>query len=116
MANDTDPMLDLLLARLAEKVGDLAQHINRERVAADLALARWAAERESHIGVTPQDRREVAAAVQRVNEIVFDAPDAPGLDTFPPNTFSLEHSVATLADAAGRWLERADEIPRSSIL
>jgi len=43
MAADIDAMLDLLLARLAEKVGDLARHINRERVAADLALAGWAA-------------------------------------------------------------------------
>jgi hypothetical protein len=116
MAHNTDPMLDLLLARLAQKVGDLAHHINRERVADDLALARWAAERESHIGVTPQDRREVAEAVQRLNEIVFDGPDAPSLDTFPPDTFSLEHSVATLAEAAGRWLERTDEMPRSPLM
>jgi hypothetical protein len=109
-------MLDLLLARLTEKVGDLARHINRERVAADLALAHWAAQRENQIGVTPQERREVAEAVQRLNEIIFDSPDAPDLDTFPPNMFSLEHSLATLADAAGRWLEQADQMPRSSIL
>jgi|SRR6266498_1878743 len=108
MARDIDPMLDLLLARLAEKVSDLAQLINRERVAADLKLVRWAAQREDHIGVTPADRHEVAEAVQRLNEIVFDNPDAPDPATFRQDRISLERSTAELADAAGRWLERAD--------
>lgn len=100
-----DSMLDALLARLAERVGDLAPHINRERVATDLKLVRWAAQREDHIGVTPADRREVAGAVQRLNEIVFDGPDSPDPATFPQDRLSLERSTAELAEAAGHWLE-----------
>jgi hypothetical protein len=47
MAPTSDPMRDLLLDCLAEKVGDLSPHINAERVASDLALVRWAAEAET---------------------------------------------------------------------
>ena len=66
---------------------------------------RWAAQREDHIGVTPADRREVAEAVQRLNEIVFDGPDAPDPMTFPQDRISLVRSTAELAEAAGHWLE-----------
>jgi hypothetical protein len=108
MAHTTDSLRDLLLARLAERVGDLAPHINAERLTADLELVRWAAQREDHIGVTPQDRREVAEAMERMNEIVFDGPDAPDPASFPQDRISLERSTAELCKAVGRWLERAE--------
>lgn len=108
MAHSTDPMRDLLLARLAEKVGDLSPHINAERVTSDLALVRWAAERPNHIGITPQDRREVAEAAQRLNTVVFDGPDAPDPASFGQDRISLERSIAELCAAVSRWLERND--------
>lgn len=116
MTTQLDPMLDAILDRLATKITaadpsrDLAQHVNRTQVARDLALVRLAAGRETPIGFTPQDRRETAEAVQRINEIIFDGPDAPDPETITvePMTISLEHSVAELSELAGRWLERAD--------
>lgn len=116
MTTQPDPMLVAILERLAAKLAaadpsrDLAKHINREQVARDLALVRLAASRETAVGFTPQNRRETAEAVQRINEIVFDSPDAPDPETIniEPMTISLERSVAELAEMAGRWLERAD--------
>jgi hypothetical protein len=122
MTQHPNPMLGALLARLATKLAaadssrDLAQHINGEQVAADLGLVRLTAGRETVVGFTPQDRRTAVEAAQRLNEIVFDGPDAPNLDSFPPDTFSLEHNVAALAVAAGRWLERAGDMLRNPIL
>jgi hypothetical protein len=104
----SNPMRDLLLARLAEKVGDLSPHINAECVASDLALVRWAAERQSHIGVTSQDRREVDEAAQQLNTVVFDSPDAPDGASFEQDRISLERSTAEPCAAAGRWLEHSD--------
>lgn len=106
--NCSDPMRALLLARLAEKVGDLSLHINAGRVTSDLALVRWVAERQDHIGITPQDRREVAEAVQRLNTVVFDSPNAPDPASFEQDRISLERSTAELCAAAGRWLEHCD--------
>lgn len=83
-------------------------HINTERVASDLALVRWAAERQGLIDITPQDRREVAEAVQRLNGVVFDSPDAPDPAGFEQDRISLERSTAELCAAAGRWLEQSD--------
>ena len=116
MPTQPDPMLDAILERLAASLAaadptrDLAKHINREQVASDLTLVRLAAGRETAVGFTPQDRRAAAEAVQRINEIVFDGPDAPDPKTIDvePMTISLERSVAELAELAGRWLERAD--------
>lgn len=116
MSAQPDPMLDALLERLAatlneaDPLRDLGQHIDRQQVVADLMLVRRAAGRETALGFTPQDRRETAEAVQRINNIVFDGPDAPEPEsiTVEPMTISLEQSVATLAQLAGQWLERAD--------
>ena len=83
MAHTTDSMRDLLLVRLAERLGDLAPHIDADRLTTDLELVRWAAQRENHIGITSQDRREVAEAIQRMNAIVFDGPNAPDPASFP---------------------------------
>lgn len=122
MTTQPNPMLDAILERLATKLAaadpsrDLAPHINRAQVARDLALLRLAAGRETPVGFTPQARRETAEAVQRINEIMFDSPDAPAPETIAvePMTISLERSVAELADLAGRWLERADT-PQSKV-
>lgn len=116
MTQRPDPMLDAILERLAAKLAaadssrDLARHINRAQVAADLALVRRTAGRETAVGFTPQDRHAAAEAIQRINEIVFDGPDAPDPESIQvePMTISLERSVAELAQLAGRWLERAD--------
>jgi len=116
MTQRPDPMLDAILERLAAKLAaadssrDLARHINRAQVARDLAMVRLAAGRETAMGFTLQDRRETAEAVQRINEIIFDGPDAPDPESIhvEPMTISLERSVAELAELAGRWLERTD--------
>lgn len=122
MTTQPDPMLDAILERLTAKLAaadesrNLAKHINREQVAADLTLVRRTTGRETAVGFTPQDRRATAEAVQRINEIVFDGPDSPDPETIAvePMTISLERSVAELAEMAGRWLERADT-PQSEI-
>lgn len=90
---------------------DYPQHSNRERGANDLALLRWAAQRETQIGVTGADRREVAEAVQRLNEIVFNGPDAPTPDSYPINELTVERSMASLSELAGRWLEGGRNAP-----
>lgn len=75
------------------------------QVAADLARVRWAAQRETAVGITPADWQAVTEAVQHINRIVFDSPDAPdpATSTVGPMTLSLEHRVAGLAQRAGRW-------------
>ena len=99
-----DPLLNALLDMLASKT-DHPQHINTNRVASDLALVRWATHQEVQVGVTPADRREVAEAIQRLNEIVFDSPDAPTSETHLGGELMLESSMASLTKLAGRWLE-----------
>ncbi len=104
----TDPNAQLAALRAWPRRSAISRHINAGCVASDLALVRWAAERQGHIGITPQDRRAVAEAVQRLNTVVFDSPDAPDRASFEQDRISLERSTAELCAAAHRWLERND--------